>query len=92
MAENPDEKLTYPVMPYSNQYIAEMKEAFILENECLDEQLKMAERRMHKAEEERNIMANEFDVVSKMVNEWMIEAVGYREQRNEAWEKIKVLE
>jgi hypothetical protein len=37
-------------------------------------------------------MANEIDIVSRMTNEWMVEAVGYREQRNAAWDKIKVLE
>ena len=56
------------------------------------EQMKMYEDSYNKAVRERELMANECDVVTKMTNDWMNEAVGYREQRNAAYDKIKIFE
>lgn len=56
------------------------------------EQMKMYEDSYNKAVRERELMANECDVVTQMTNDWMNEAVGYREQRNAAYDKIKIFE
>ena len=54
--------------------------------------MKMYEDSYNKAVRERELMANECDVVTQMTNDWMNEAVGYREQRNAAYDKIKIFE
>lgn len=41
---------------------------------------------------ERQLIADECDVITKMTNDWMNEAIGYREQRNAAWDQIKIYE
>ena len=56
------------------------------------DQMKLYEDSYNKVVTERQLMADECDFMSKLTNDWMTEAIGYREQRDAAWEKIKIFE
>ena len=87
--ENPQ---TYPTIPYSHQFVEQLKSEMKDEMDCLEEQLRLAEVRGERISQEREMLCDEITEVKKIAMDWMNEAIGYRESYEASLKKIKIYE
>ena len=80
MHQSVEGDFTYPIVPFSNEYLAELKAEMRLKYEVMEEERNMAERKFAKIQKERDMLAEQVTTAKKMAVDWMHEAIGYREK------------